>query len=136
VRLISLQKNAGLEQLNDIPSDMTVETLESSGTDGFIDTSAVMRNMDLIISADTSIAHLAGALAIPVWIALKRIPEWRWMLEREDSPWYPTLRLFRQSVNGVWSDVFEKMAAELTACIARSNADRRKPSLHTLPAPP
>jgi tetratricopeptide (TPR) repeat protein len=118
-RLISLQKNVGLEQLSDIPSDMTVETFEGSGTDGFIDTSAIMRNMDLIISADTSIAHLAGALAIPVWIVVKRIPDWRWMLEREDSPWFPTLRLFRQSVNGVWLDVFEKIAIELTTRISQ-----------------
>jgi predicted Zn-dependent protease len=113
VRLISLQKHAGLEQLQDLPSGMTVETLESSGTDGFIDTSAVMQNMDLIVSSDTSIANLAGALGLPAFIALKRIPDWRWMLDRSDCPWFPTLRLFRQKTDGKWSDVFEAIAAEI-----------------------
>ena len=72
-----------------------------------------MTQCDLIVTCDTSIAHLAGALARPVWVALKSDAEWRWMRERADSPWYPTMRLFRQSRRGVWSDVIDAMASEL-----------------------
>lgn len=72
----------------------------------FADTAAVMDQMDLIISVDTSIAHLAGALARPVWTLLPFVPDWRWMLERGDTPWYPTMRLFRQQTPGDWPGVF------------------------------
>jgi ADP-heptose:LPS heptosyltransferase len=61
-----------------------------------------MLNLDLVITIDTSIAHLAGALGVPVWILLPYVPDWRWMLERDDSPWYPTMRLFRQKKPGDW----------------------------------
>ena len=76
-----------------------METLDGldEGPDGFLDTAAVMANLDLVITSDTSIAHLAGALGRPVWVALRLVPDWRWMLDRADSPWYPTMRLFRQS---------------------------------------
>ena len=95
---------------------MTVATLGDefdSGPDAFIDTAAVMMNLDLVVTSDTSIAHLAGALGRPVWIALRHVPDWRWMLDREDSPWYPTARLFRQRRPGDWDDVAERMATEL-----------------------
>jgi hypothetical protein len=69
-----------------------------------------MEACDLVITSDTSIAHLAGALGRPVWIGLRYSPEWRWMLGRDDSPWYPTARLFRQSEPGGWSGVFTAMA--------------------------
>ncbi|MEA2776264.1 MAG: hypothetical protein QOF90_1670, partial [Acetobacteraceae bacterium] len=74
---------------------------------------AVMVNLDLIITSDTSIAHLAGALGRPVWLALRRVPDWRWMLDRADSPWYPTMRLFRQTVDGEWGPVIAEMARAL-----------------------
>ncbi|MDQ8726209.1 tetratricopeptide repeat protein [Bradyrhizobium sp. LHD-71] len=96
VRLISLQKNHGLEQVDHLPAGMTIEQLDSSGSDGFIDTAAIMMNMDLIVTSDTSIANLAGALGLPAWIVLKRIPDWRWLLEGEQTPWFPTLKLFRR----------------------------------------
>jgi tetratricopeptide (TPR) repeat protein len=118
VRLISLQKNAGLDQLEQVESRMAIETLGEdfdSGPDSFADTLAVMESLDLVISPDTSIAHVAGALARPAWIALKRVPDWRWMLDRADSPWYPTARLFRQTQRGDWTDVFARMRATLTA---------------------
>jgi ADP-heptose:LPS heptosyltransferase len=73
----------------------------------------VMQNLDLIITSDTSIPHLAGALRRPVWVALKKVPEWRFMLDRPDSPWYPDMKLFRQTTAGNWRDVFERMADEL-----------------------
>jgi tetratricopeptide (TPR) repeat protein len=70
--------------------------------DDFADAAAVMSELDLVISADTSVAHLAGALAKPVWVLLPFVPDWRWLLDREDSPWYPTARLFRQDESGSW----------------------------------
>jgi hypothetical protein len=74
-----------------------------------------MCNLDLVVTSDTAAAHLAGGLARPVWVALAASPEWRWMIEREDSPWYPTMRLFRQRSMGDWAGVFREMAAELEA---------------------
>jgi hypothetical protein len=125
VRLISLQKNHGLEQLAEIPADMRIETLDNdfdSGLDAFLDTAAVMENLDLIISCDTSIAHLAGALARPAWLALKRVPDWRWLLDRSDSPWYPSMRLFRQQERSDWRIVCQEMTAELKKLLAARQA--------------
>jgi tetratricopeptide (TPR) repeat protein len=116
VRLIALQKNAGSEQLAHLPPGMTVETYDfDNGPDAFLDTAAIMRTCDLVISADTGPAHLAGALGVPTWVALKHVPDWRWFLERSDSPWYPSLRLFRQPVLGDWASVFAAMQSELTS---------------------
>ena len=71
--------------------------------------------MDLVIGIDTSVAHLAGAMGVPVWIMLPFSPDWRWLRERDDSPWYPTARLFRQTRRGDWDDVVRRVANELTA---------------------
>lgn len=79
----------------------------------FLDTACIIMNLDLIISVDTAVAHLAGALGKPVWVLIPYVPDWRWMLDREDSPWYPTMRLFRQSVPKVWDDVIERIRIEL-----------------------
>lgn len=117
VRLISLQKNHGLDQLDTLPDGMTVETLGDdfdSGPDAFVDTAAAMANLDLIITSDTSIAHLAGALGRPFWVVLKQVPDWRWMLNRTDSPWYPTAKLYRQNVRDDWEGVFNRIATDLT----------------------
>jgi hypothetical protein len=73
----------------------------------------VMENLDLIVTCDTSIAHVAGARGRPTWIALQYVPEWRWRLEGETTPWYPTARLFRQRSRGDWSGVFAEMASVL-----------------------
>ena len=116
VRLISLQKHHGLEQL--AQAGVPVETLGEDfdpGPDAFIDAAAVMQCLDLVITSDTAIAHLAGALARPVWVALKHVPDWRWILDRSDSPWYPTMRLFRQKTRDDWRGVFDDMARELAA---------------------
>ena len=94
VRLISLQKGGGLEQLEDLPDGMTVEKLDGNFPEDFVDTAAAMEAMDLVISCDTSVAHLAGALGRPVWLALRHAPDWRWLVDREDSPWYPGLQHF------------------------------------------
>ncbi|MGD0105257.1 MAG: tetratricopeptide repeat protein [Rhodopila sp.] len=113
VRLISLQKGEGEEQI--AAAGFPVETLDGldAGPDAFLDTAAVMQNLDLVVTSDTSIAHLAGALGRPVWVALRRVPDWRWMLDRPDSPWYPTMRLFRQNRDGDWPPVFAAIAAAL-----------------------
>jgi Family of unknown function (DUF6165)/Glycosyltransferase family 9 (heptosyltransferase) len=116
VRLISLQKAHGLDQLENLPSGMEVETLGEDfdgGPDAFIDTAAVMSCLDLIITSDTSVAHLAGALGRPVWVALKHVPDWRWMLDRSDSPWYSTMKLCRQTIRDVWDSVFAQIAADV-----------------------
>ena len=116
VRLISLQTHHGLDQLSDLPAKMTIELLGNefdAGHDTFLGSAAIMMNLDLFISCDTAMAHLAGALGRPVWIALKRVPDWRWMREGEDTPWYPTARLFRQSKAGDWGEVFSRMTFEL-----------------------
>jgi tetratricopeptide (TPR) repeat protein len=121
VRLISLQKAHGLEQLGSLPNDVAIETLGKEfdgGADAFIDTAAVMSHLDLIVTSDTSIAHLAGALARPTWVALKYVPDWRWLLDRDDSPWYPTMRLFRQQTAGDWPSVFAKIEQELRSRLA------------------
>jgi tetratricopeptide (TPR) repeat protein len=121
VRLISLQKGFGEEQIEALPQDMRVESLGTDfdmGPDAFVDTTAVISHLDLVVTCDTSIAHLAGSLARPVWVALKRDAEWRWMTDRDDSPWYPTMRLFRQPVRGAWREVFETMARALEAPLA------------------
>ena len=116
-RLISLQKLHGLDQLAHLPAGMKVETLPAfdEGDDAFIDTAAIMENLDLVITSDTASAHLAGALGRPCWVALKHIPDWRWMVGRDDSPWYPTMRLFRQPARGDWDGVFAAMAQSLRA---------------------
>jgi hypothetical protein len=121
VRLVSLQKRAGTEQLIEVADRFTVHNLgadfdETAGA--FMDTAAVMNNLDLVVTADTSIAHLAGALGVKTWVALPTPPDWRWLLDREDSPWYPTVRLFRQPTPGNWADVFARMATALTTLIA------------------
>ena len=122
VRLISLQKGAAaLEQLALLAPKMPLETLEDfdQGPDAFIDSAAVMENLDLVISSDTAVAHLAGALGRPTWLALKHVPEWRWGLRGSHTPWYPTMRLFRQHRTGAWDDVFAEMQTELQALLAK-----------------
>lgn len=118
IRLISLHKGTGESQLKDLPPEMVVETLGEdfdSGPDAFIDTAAVIMCCDLIITSDTSIAHLAGALGAKTWLVLKYVPDWRWMLDRDDSPWYPSIRLFRQRVSGDWKGTFNEIYLALAS---------------------
>ncbi|MBC7881432.1 MAG: tetratricopeptide repeat protein [Anaerolineae bacterium] len=89
-----------------------------SSANDFSDTAWAIDRLDLVISVDTSVAHLAGAMGKPIWVLLPTMPEWRWMLEREDSPWYPTMRLFRQQKAGDWSNVLEQVGKALDALIA------------------
>ena len=87
----------------------------------FSDTAALISNLDLVISVDTSIVHLAGALAKPVWVLLPLTPDWRWLLNRDDSPWYPTVRLFRQDKAHVWDNVIARFHAALREFIQGSS---------------
>lgn len=93
------------------------------GPDAFVDTAAVMTNLDLVITCDTSVAHLAGALGRPVWVALRHVAEWRWLLDRDDSPWYPTMRLMRAGVGDNWTELFERIAGDI-ATLAGSKGAR------------
>jgi len=72
-----------------------------------------MMNLDLVVSSDTAVVHLAGALGVPVWVALPYVADWRWLLQREDCPWYPTMRLIRQKGAGDWDEVFGRIAADV-----------------------
>jgi tetratricopeptide (TPR) repeat protein len=117
-RLLSLQKGPGVEQLANAP--FAVENLGSRLDEkgaAFCETAAVMKNLDLVVTSDTAIAHLAGALGVRVWVALSFAGDWRWLQDRTDSPWYPTMRLFRQSQWADWPSVFGRMAAELSALV-------------------
>ncbi|MEC9005015.1 MAG: hypothetical protein VX644_16700, partial [Planctomycetota bacterium] len=118
VRLFSLQKGYGAEQLESRPDNIHVVDFgeDLDGAAGpFMDTAAILRNLDLLISSDTSVPHLAGALGVRSWVALSLCPDWRWFLDREDSPWYPTMRLFRQERLGEWDNVFDRIATDLAA---------------------
>lgn len=116
VRLISLQFGEGKERLETLPAGMRVEDLGpdfDTGEHGFLDAAAAVMALDLVVTCDTSMAHLAGALGRPVWIALNKTPEWRWQRDRTDCIWYPTARLFRQTIDGDWDGVFLHMTQAL-----------------------
>jgi tetratricopeptide (TPR) repeat protein len=118
VRLVSLQREDGPERGAGLPPGMVIESPGpgfDSGPDAFADCAAVIQSLDVVVSCDTAVAHLAGALARPTWLALRYAPDWRWMLVGNDTPWYPTMRLLRQRSEGDWSPVFEEMAARLAA---------------------
>jgi tetratricopeptide (TPR) repeat protein len=122
VHLISLQIGPGREQIDEEAGCFRVEEVSPRGGEAswtFLDDAAVMKGLDLVISVDTAVAHLAGGLGVRGWVALAFAAEWRWLLGREDSPWYPTLRLFRQRRPGDWDEVFARMAAGLTKLLAR-----------------
>jgi tetratricopeptide (TPR) repeat protein len=112
VSLFSLQVGAGSDQL--ATAGLPIIDLGSRFNPASLaDLAAVLVNLDLLISVDTAPVHLAGALGVPVWVALPLAPDWRWLLDREDSPWYPTARLFRQQEFGNWDSVIDRMVVEL-----------------------
>jgi Glycosyltransferase family 9 (heptosyltransferase) len=84
----------------------------------FADTAGLVQSLDLVISVDTAVAHLAGAMGKPVWVLLPFAPDWRWLLNRADSPWYPTMKLFRQPKSGDWGSVVGQVAAGLEELVA------------------
>jgi Flp pilus assembly protein TadD len=108
----SLQKGPGSEQISSAPAGMRLID-HAPDLEDFADTAAVISLMNLVISTDNSRVNLAGALGVPTWVMLQYVPDWRWLLEREDSPWYPTVRLFRQKSLGDWPEVIQRVAREL-----------------------
>jgi hypothetical protein len=114
--LVALQKGDGTEELEHVTFRDRIVSFGDAldeGSDAFLDTAAIMMSLDLVITVDTSVAHLAGALGVPVWVALKTPCDWRWQRDRLDCPWYPTMRLFRQRSPRDWSTVIEDMASRL-----------------------
>jgi hypothetical protein len=116
VRLHSVQAQVGLEQLDRFGASMGIhrfgEELEAN-PDGLQEMAAIMANLDLLVMSDTAPTHLGGALGRPVWVALSRPADWRWMEGRDDTPWYPGMRLFRQETAGDWEGVFRRIADAL-----------------------
>jgi hypothetical protein len=114
VRLISLQHGEPAKQIASVPFADRVETLDDdfdNGPDGFLDTAAVMETLDLVVTVDTSVGHVAGALGRPVFILLKAVgADWRWLFQRDDTAWYPTARLFRQRKPGDWEELLTRVA--------------------------
>jgi hypothetical protein len=113
VRLVRLQRGPGSEQLARLAGSWAVfdpPGWPEDPAEAWQETAALVSALDLVVAVDTSVAHLAGALAAPVWVALPYLPDWRWLLGRDDSPWYPSMRLFRQQRLGDWDSVFARIA--------------------------
>lgn len=114
LEFVSIQKGAGSEQLKlDKGLNFVQGQAEVDATMEFCDTAAILKNCDLLLSADSGVVHLAGALGVPTWVALRKIPEWRWGLKGYTTPWYKSLRLFRQQHHNDWARVVAGMASEL-----------------------
>ncbi len=139
VRLFSLQKNHGVEQLAEARKAFPITDFSPPLDDGcgaFLDTAAVMANLDLVVSSDTSIVHLAGALGVRAWMATSFACDWRWLRDRDDSPWYSTLRLFRQPRRGDWPPVFNRMADALRDTLASPDGRRTEHTPAAVPIAP
>jgi len=115
VRLVSLQMGEGAGQLAAQPwRDAILDPGPELDRDGaFLDTAAIIGNLDLVITSDTAMAHLAGALGAPTWLLLAHVPDWRWGLEGTATPWYARTRLFRQRRPGDWGDVMQRVCDQL-----------------------
>lgn len=123
ITFYSLQKGQASFETNNPPDGMKIINIETDLHD-FTDTAAVILNLDLVISVDTAVAHLAGAIGKPIWTLLPFVPDWRWLLNRSDSPWYPGMRLFRQTQPDDWIEVFKQVKDTLTQRI--SDCGRQK----------
>jgi len=121
-RFFAIQKEFGREQMAGLPAGMLDDLGAELGD--YADTAAAISELDLVVTTCTSVAHLAGALGKPVWVLLRRVPDWRWLLDREDSPWYPSARLFRQTRAGDWREVVERATQALAQRVARRREGR------------
>ena len=122
VSFYSLQVGAAANELKHVPAVGIADLAPHLGD--FADTADAMSCLDLIITVDTSVAHLAGALGKKTWVLLPAVPAWHWQLNRTDSPWYPSLRLFRQPAAGDWPAVIAAIRSELQALVATAPAAR------------
>jgi len=122
VAFVSLQKPMPARDLETIQRFPNMTDLADDLTD-FGETAALMENLDLIITVDTSMGHLAGALGRPAWILIPKAADWRWLLNRDDSPWYPSVRLFRQPKPGEWNEPLSRMRSALKAELTRAPAE-------------
>jgi ADP-heptose:LPS heptosyltransferase len=113
INWISLQKGEAAEQLAGLAGNVFVWDASSADSD-LAETAALVATLDLVVTTDTCIAHLAGAMAKPVWILLPHLSDWRWMQQIETTPWYPTVRLFRQRSPGDWAGVLQRVIGELS----------------------
>ncbi|MFH1985903.1 MAG: tetratricopeptide repeat protein [Pseudomonadota bacterium] len=116
VHWVGLQHGPHASDLCRIPENLRFDNFGAAFVD-FADTAGCVANLDLVVTVDTAVAHLAGAMGKPVWVLLPFVPDWRWMRSREDSPWYPTMRLFRQARAGDWPGVVEKLAGALNTAV-------------------
>jgi tetratricopeptide (TPR) repeat protein len=119
IQLISLQKEVRNGDQDILAAHPDIAQFGSELTD-FLETAALVSALDMVISVDTSVAHLAATLGKPTWILLPFLPDWRWLLDREDSPWYPTMRLFRQPEQDNWTLVFAKIKQELSSMLSEN----------------
>ncbi len=130
VTFYSLQRETGTDQLTALPNDFKLVTFEQDFDQShgrFMDTAAVIKNLDLVITVDTSIAHLSAAIGTPVWTFIPEPPDWRWMLKRPDTPWYPNMKLFRQSEPGDWDSVMNTVTSELTKLVKKRTPQTYSP---------
>ena len=129
----SLQKGPAAAQLAELPADVTVADLGAE-FDDFSDTAAAIDCLDFVLTVDTSVAHLAGALGKPVWLLLAYVADWRWLMDRDDNPWYPTVRLFRQPAPGDWTTVVGRLTEALAALVETGSPPVPLPA-RTAPSP-
>lgn len=127
ISFYDLQRGERDKDLSDVPSHICAQNMEPQLGD-FGDLAVIIDQLDLVVSVDTSVAHLAGALGKPIWVLLSHVAEWRWMLEGETTPWYPTMRLFRQTRPGDWSGVIERVVEALNG---QSKSESRNPKFET-----
>ncbi|MHC4396950.1 MAG: tetratricopeptide repeat protein [Planctomycetota bacterium] len=120
VKLYGLQKGPAAVQLENSPQETVITNLGEQFED-FTDTAAAIENLDLVISVDTAVLHLAGAMGKPTWALLPFAPDWRWLLDRQDSPWYPTMKLFRQAEPCDWDNVFESVTQQLKKMVVKQS---------------
>ena len=116
MKFFSLQKGAPAAQVQHLQPQWNLIDFTPQ-LDEFVETAGLILQMDLVISVDTAVAHLAGALGKPVWNMLAADADWRWMLERADTPWYPTMELFRQPRPGLWQNVVTAIKTRLAEIV-------------------
>ena len=121
VQVVSLHKGVGEDQIPLLkdPTRLTTFGKEfDEGPDAFLDTAAVIKQCDLVISSDTAVAHLAGAMGVRTWVVLKKVPDWRWGYDGNTSAWYPNMQLFRQTELGNWSGAFDRVRHSFNEVLA------------------